>query len=157
VLAAKRAAARTGYPWALAGLFSAASAAFNIAHAPDRPVAQLVFAMAPVALVLTTHLLMQQASWRHQRPPIGGHEAGIGRPQPDTGAAMGGHEPAMPVSMAKRTFRNCCVGYVASARVWHGHQSGGLHLLPWLEPPDCRLARLIPYGGGQARPPPGLQ
>ena len=68
VLAAKRAAARVGYPWALAGLFSAASVAFNIAHAPDRPVAQLVFAMAPVALVLTTHLLMQQASWRHHRP-----------------------------------------------------------------------------------------
>jgi len=67
VLAAKRAAANTGYPWTLAGLFSAASVAFNIAHAPDRPVAQLVFAMAPVALVLTTHLLMQQASWR---PPI---------------------------------------------------------------------------------------
>jgi Protein of unknown function (DUF2637) len=64
VLAAKRAAARTGYPWALAGLFSAASVAFNIAHAPDRPVARLVFAMAPVALVLTTHLLMQQVSWR---------------------------------------------------------------------------------------------
>ena len=67
VLAAKRAAARAGYPWALAGLFSAASVAFNIAHAPDRPVAQLVFAMAPVALVLTTHLLMQQASWRPTR------------------------------------------------------------------------------------------
>jgi Protein of unknown function (DUF2637) len=67
VLAAKRAAARAGYPWTLAGLFSAASVAFNIAHAPDRPVARLVFAMAPVALVLTTHLLMQQASWRHQR------------------------------------------------------------------------------------------
>jgi hypothetical protein len=66
VLAANRAAARAGYPWALAGLFSAASVAFNIAHAPDRPVAQLVFAMAPVALVLTTHLLMQQASWRHR-------------------------------------------------------------------------------------------
>jgi Protein of unknown function (DUF2637) len=57
VLAANRAATRTGYPWTLAGLFSAASVAFNIAHAPDRPVAQLVFAMAPVALVLTTHLL----------------------------------------------------------------------------------------------------
>src|ERR671934_1668386 len=68
VLAAKRATARTGYPWALAGLFSAASVAFNIAHAPDWPVARLVFAMAPVALVLTTHLLMQQTSWRHQRP-----------------------------------------------------------------------------------------
>jgi hypothetical protein len=50
VLAAKRAATRAAYPWALAGLFSLASVAFNIAHAPDRPVAQLVFAMAPVAL-----------------------------------------------------------------------------------------------------------
>jgi hypothetical protein len=47
VLAAKRAATRASYPWALAGLFSLASVAFNIAHAPDRPVAQLVFAMAP--------------------------------------------------------------------------------------------------------------
>jgi Protein of unknown function (DUF2637) len=68
VLAAKRAAARAGYPWALAGLSSAASVAFNIAHAPDRPVAWLVFAMAPVALVLTTHLLMQQVSWRRPTP-----------------------------------------------------------------------------------------
>jgi Protein of unknown function (DUF2637) len=68
VLAAKRAATRAGYPWALAGLFSAASVAFNIAHAPDRPVAQLVFAMAPVALVLTTHLLMQQVGWRRVTP-----------------------------------------------------------------------------------------
>jgi Protein of unknown function (DUF2637) len=34
VLAAKRAARRASYPWALAGLFSAASVAFNIAHAP---------------------------------------------------------------------------------------------------------------------------
>jgi uncharacterized membrane protein YedE/YeeE len=68
VLAAKCATTRAGYPWALAGLFSAASVAFNIAHAPDRPVARLVFAMAPVALVLTTHLLMQQASWRRLTP-----------------------------------------------------------------------------------------
>jgi Protein of unknown function (DUF2637) len=68
VLAAKRASVRAGYPWALAGLFSLASVAFNIAHAPDRPVAQLVFAMAPVALVLTTHLLMQQAGWRRATP-----------------------------------------------------------------------------------------
>jgi Protein of unknown function (DUF2637) len=37
VLAAKRTAARAGYPWALAGLFSAASVAFNIAHAPTGP------------------------------------------------------------------------------------------------------------------------
>jgi Protein of unknown function (DUF2637) len=68
VLAAKRVAARAAYPWTLAGLFSLASVAFNIAHAPDRPVAQLVFAMAPVALVLTTHLLMQQVAWRRPTP-----------------------------------------------------------------------------------------
>jgi Protein of unknown function (DUF2637) len=81
VLAAKRAAARAGYPWALAGLFSAASVAFNIAHAPARPVARLVFAMAPVALVLTTHLLMQQVSWRQpgDRPvaAVPDREAGL--------------------------------------------------------------------------------
>ena len=34
VLAAKRAAARAAYPWALAGLFSLASVAFNIATPP---------------------------------------------------------------------------------------------------------------------------
>jgi hypothetical protein len=86
VLAAKRAAAPTGYPWALAGLFSAASVAFNIAHAPDRPVAQLVFAMAPVALVLTTHLLMQQASWRRPAPDLAAPEA----------EHQAGPEPARP-------------------------------------------------------------
>jgi Protein of unknown function (DUF2637) len=86
VLAAKRAAARAGYPWTLAGLFSAASVAFNIAHAPDRPVARLVFAMAPVALVLTTHLLMQQVGWRRTMP--GPTET---MPVPQTG-----QEPAHP-------------------------------------------------------------
>jgi Protein of unknown function (DUF2637) len=99
VLAAKRAAARTGYPWTLAGLFSAASVAFNIAHAPDRPVAQLVFAMAPVALVLTTHLLMQQTSWRPptpDHPPA--HKAG---PQPARPHPQGDH-PAHPPASADR-------------------------------------------------------
>jgi len=80
VLAAKRGAAWAGYPWVLAGLFSLASVAFNVAHAPDRPVAQLVFAMAPVALVLTTHLLMQQARWRQltrgQDEPLAAQQAG---------------------------------------------------------------------------------
>jgi hypothetical protein len=87
VLAAKRAGMRAAYPWALAGLFSLASVAFNIAHAPDRPVAQLVFAMAPVALVLTTHLLMQQVAWR-QPPPD--HPAAPGPEQ------QAGPEPAHP-------------------------------------------------------------
>jgi hypothetical protein len=86
VLAAKRAGIRAGYPWALAGLFSLASVAFNVAHAPDRPVAQLVFAMAPVALVLTTHLLMQQVAWRRPTP---------GPPAP-LAAQQASPEPAHP-------------------------------------------------------------
>ncbi len=93
VLAAKRAAASTGYPWALAGLFSAASVAFNIAHAPDRPVARLVFAMAPVALVLTTHLLMQQASWRTMPDRPAAQQAG---PEPAHPHTPGDHPAPMP-------------------------------------------------------------
>jgi hypothetical protein len=99
VLAAKRAAARGGYPWALAGLFSLASVAFNIAHAPDRPVAQLVFAMAPVALVLTTHLLMQQAGWRLPRfgppAPMAAQQAG---PEPAHPHRSGDHPAPEPAS-----------------------------------------------------------
>ena len=93
VLAAKRAAAKTGYPWALAGLFSLASVAFNVAHAPERPVARLVFAMAPVALVLTTHLLMQQVSWRQPtsgRPAAPAPQADL-EPEPEAGS-----QPAHP-------------------------------------------------------------
>jgi hypothetical protein len=89
VLAAKRAAIRAAYPWALAGLFSLASVAFNIAHAPDRPIAQLVFAMAPVALVLTTHLLMQQVGWR--------------RPPPDPTASGPEHEAARELAHPHRS------------------------------------------------------
>jgi hypothetical protein len=72
VVAAKRASRPTWYPWALVGLFSAASVAFNILHAVDQAltragwVAALVFAMPPVALVLATHLLLQQGVWRRQ-------------------------------------------------------------------------------------------
>ena len=97
VLAAKRAATRAAYPWALAGLFSLASVAFNIAHAPDRPVAQLVFAMAPVALVLTTHLLMQQVGWRRAETRTnrtGGRTAG--RPEAAHPHRSGDHPAPEP-------------------------------------------------------------
>jgi hypothetical protein len=72
VVAAKRASRPTWYPWALVVLFSAASVAFNILHAIDQGlasagwIAALVFAMPPVALVLATHLLLQQGVWRRQ-------------------------------------------------------------------------------------------
>jgi hypothetical protein len=99
VLAAKRAGARAGYPWALAGLFSAASVAFNIAHAPDRPVAQLVFAMAPVALVLTTHLHLQQLGWRRATGPAAPGTEHPAAHQPAHSHRPGDHpapEPASP-------------------------------------------------------------
>jgi hypothetical protein len=112
VLAAKRATTRAGYPWTLAGLFSAASVAFNIAHAPDRPVAQLVFAMAPVALVLTTHLLMQQVGWHRPRSghtdPMPVHQAGQEPAHPHTS----GDQPAPELA---RSDRGAQVG--ARARV----------------------------------------
>jgi hypothetical protein len=77
VVAAKRASRPTWYPWALVVLFSAASVAFNILHAIDQTlapagwVAALVFAMPPVALVLATHLLLQQGVWRRQHTATG--------------------------------------------------------------------------------------
>jgi hypothetical protein len=103
VVAAKRARQPTWYPWTLVALFSAASVVFNILHALDRYltaarwVGPLVFAMPPLALVLATHLLLQQGAWRRQhtqatrRHPVGATPAG----QPDadgttrpTGAAV---------------------------------------------------------------------
>ena len=71
--------------------------AFNVAHAPDRPVAQLVFAMAPVALVLTTHLLMQQVSWRRPAPgppaPAAEQQAGPEPAHPARPGDQPAHEP----------------------------------------------------------------
>jgi hypothetical protein len=91
VVAAKRASRPTWYPWALVVLFSAASVAFNILHALDQGlasagwIAALVFAMPPVALVLATHLLLQQGVWRRQttRTAIAaGEAASEGGPAP---------------------------------------------------------------------------
>jgi hypothetical protein len=110
VLAAKRAATRAGYPWMLAGLFSAASVAFNIAHAPDRPVAQLVFAMAPVALVLTTHLLMQQVGWRRVIPgptaPGAEQQAASEAAQPSRSGDHPASEPQRPDREAQPDARS---------------------------------------------------
>jgi Protein of unknown function (DUF2637) len=111
VLAAKRAGTRAAYPWSLAGLFSLASVAFNIAHAPDRLIAQLAFAMAPVALVLTTHLLMQQVSWRQPTPGwpaalVPEHEAGPEPAHPHSQGDHPAHEPVSPDRGAHAGARN---------------------------------------------------
>jgi hypothetical protein len=118
VLAANRAGTRSAYPWALAALFSLASVAFNIAHAPDLPVAQLVFAMAPIALVLTTHLLMQQAGWRQPTPD----------PNEPVAAQQAGPEPAYPhrsgddrTPQSVNPNQDAQIG--ARARVWAAYQA----------------------------------
>jgi len=110
-----------------------------------------VFAMAPVALVLTTHLLMQQASWRPQRPAMAGqvpnpaapggrpsaapdtaaamagHEVDMGRPQPDMGAAVAGPEPAMVVPRAGPAGR-APDPEVKARRIYQQHQAAGIRL-----------------------------
>jgi hypothetical protein len=143
VLAAKRARISAAYPWTLAGLFSAASVAFNIAHAPDRPVARLVFATAPVALVLATHLLMQQVGWRYPRPAMSGQMPTLAAPSsslpaaPDTaatagqeadmGAAMAGHEPAPPFRKAEVARQGPDLE-ARARRIYKQHQATGTRL-----------------------------
>jgi hypothetical protein len=104
VVAAKRASRPTWYPWALVVLFSAASVAFNILHAVDQAltragwVAALVFAMPPVALVLATHLLLQQGVWRRQHAWAAsavGEATPEGRTTPRVGAMT---QPAVATS-----------------------------------------------------------
>jgi len=51
---------RALYQWALVALFTAASIAFNIAHAPEDLLARVMGATPPVALALAFELLMGQ-------------------------------------------------------------------------------------------------
>lgn len=111
VVAAKRTRQPTWYPWALVALFSAASVAFNILHALDRYltaarwVGPLVFAMPPVALVLATHLLLQQGAWQRQHTqtmdsPAGTVPAGGLRADPDDVSGL--DHSVVPVDAAAR-------------------------------------------------------
>jgi hypothetical protein len=52
---------RAVYPWSLVAGSTLASAALNIAHAPDHPAAQAVAGIPPVALLLALELLMRGA------------------------------------------------------------------------------------------------
>jgi Protein of unknown function (DUF2637) len=121
VVAAKRARQPTWYPWALVALFSAASVVFNILHALDkyltaaRWVGPLVFAMPPLALVLATHLLLQQGAWRRQRTQTAAHlegttSAGGGQPNPD-----GTTKPAAAAVAADAATRERALQLIAEA------------------------------------------
>jgi hypothetical protein len=61
VLRSALAGQRAVYPWCLVAAATAASAALNVAHAPDHPAAQAVAGIPPVALLLALELLMRGA------------------------------------------------------------------------------------------------
>ena len=61
VLRSAVAGQRAVYPWCLVASSTAASAALNVAHAPDHPAAQAVAGIPPVALLLALELLMRGA------------------------------------------------------------------------------------------------
>jgi hypothetical protein len=111
VVAAKRTRQPTWYPWALVALFAAASVAFNILHALDRYltaarwVRPLVFAMPPVALVLATHLLLQQGAWQRLHTQATSEPAGavaVSDRQEDPDDSAGPNRSAAPTDAATR-------------------------------------------------------
>ena len=111
VVAAKRTRQPTWYPWALVALFSAASVAFNILHALDRYltaarwVRPLVFAMPPIALVLATHLLLQQGAWQRLHTQATSEPAGavpVSDRQQDPDDSTGPNLSAGPTDAATR-------------------------------------------------------
>ncbi|BEP13931.1 hypothetical protein acdb102_22420 [Acidothermaceae bacterium B102] len=58
------------YPWLLVLTFSTLSVTFNVLHAPGTPVAQLVAAVPPLALVLSFELLIRQIHHRLQQGKV---------------------------------------------------------------------------------------
>jgi Protein of unknown function (DUF2637) len=61
VLRSALAGQRAAYPWCLVAGATLASAALNVAHAPEHPAAQAVAGIPPVALLLALELLMRGA------------------------------------------------------------------------------------------------
>jgi hypothetical protein len=61
VLRSALAGQRAVYPWCLVAGATLASAALNVAHAPDHPAAQAVAGIPPIALLLALELLMRGA------------------------------------------------------------------------------------------------
>jgi Protein of unknown function (DUF2637) len=61
VLRSALAGQRAVYPWCLVAGATAASAALNVAHAPDHPAAEAVAGIPPIALLLALELLMRGA------------------------------------------------------------------------------------------------
>jgi Protein of unknown function (DUF2637) len=86
VLRSGLAGQRAVYPWLLVFGATAASAALNVAHAPDHPAAQAVAGIPPVALLLALELLMRGA--RHYLRIWGGSNDPGGAAAPLVGQSL---------------------------------------------------------------------
>jgi uncharacterized protein DUF2637 len=87
---------RAIYPWCLVAGATLASAALNVAHAPDQPAAQAVAGIPPIALLLALELLMRGAR-------LYLHVQGVdSTPEPDTARerlrAWLAHNPSTPLT-----------------------------------------------------------
>lgn len=98
VLDAVHAGRRARYPWLLVLAFSTLSVAFNVLHAPHHPVAQLVAAIPPLALVLSFELLMRQIRPQPARKPVARDERPrqSTSPEPKAGLATSVDTAPMP-------------------------------------------------------------
>ena len=97
VLRSALAGQRAVYPWCLVAGATLASAALNVAHAPDHPAAQAVAGIPPVALLLALELLMRGA-----RLYLGVQGVDATTPEPDTARerlrAWLAHNPSTPLT-----------------------------------------------------------
>jgi hypothetical protein len=96
VLRSALARQRAVYPWCLVAGATLASAALNIAHAPEHPAAQAVAGIPPVALLLALELLMRGARLYL------GVQGVDSAPEPDTARerlrAWLAHNPSTPLT-----------------------------------------------------------
>ncbi len=79
---------RTIYPWALVALFTLASVTFNVLHAQSAPLAQVMAAVPPVALLLSFELLMGQLRSNVSRAGVAAAIAQLEAAQAQAGAAL---------------------------------------------------------------------
>jgi Protein of unknown function (DUF2637) len=96
VLRSALAGQRAAYPWCLVAGATLASAALNVAHAPEHPAAQAVAGIPPVALLLALELLMRGARL-YLRVHPGRQPSGAGH-GPGTAAGLAGGQPVHPLT-----------------------------------------------------------
>ena len=61
---------RTLYQWMLVGVFTSISVVFNVIHAPDNALAQVIGAIPPLALVLAFEMAMAQLKSQIERGAV---------------------------------------------------------------------------------------